>query len=451
MRKRSSLFILGSLLVVLASCQQSTTVGPTVDISKSSWLALQTKVITPKCVSCHSAGTDYATQSGLVLTSDVAYKNLVNVAAHYDNAHADGLKRVVPGNGDSSFLYLKLHGFPAGKEYGSPMPLGDKQLSIGQMEFVRQWIDAGAPDTGVVADVTLLDDTTHLAGTDFVPLPPPLAGEGYQLHLQPFTVSNTYERELFSYKPIGNTSDIFVNRIQTRMRPNSHHFLLYTFQSGTPASIIPKDSSLRDIRRPDGSEITQNTSVMAYHQFFAGSTSPELDYRLPEGVALYVPANTSLDLNAHYVNHTGGDVTGECFANLYTVPASQVTHPATTLFLPNTSFSLPPHQQTVVRQTTLNTYGTTLHIFMLTSHMHKRGQDFKIYFQGKAGDSRNGQLLYESTDWEHPPIKTFDTPIVLNPGEGISTEVTYYNETNKTISFGLTSEDEMDIVFGYLY
>jgi hypothetical protein len=42
-------------------------------------------------------------------------------------------------------------------------------------------------------------------------------------------------------------------------------------------------------------------------------------------------------------------------------------------------------------------------------------------------------------------------PIVLNAGEGLTSEITYYNETDRAISFGLTSEDEMGIIFGYYY
>ena len=42
----------------------------------------------------------------------------------------------------------------------SPMPLGGTALSVGQIEFVRRWIEAGAPKTGEVADAKLLDDTT---------------------------------------------------------------------------------------------------------------------------------------------------------------------------------------------------------------------------------------------------------------------------------------------------
>ena len=67
------------------------------------------------------------------------------------------------------------------------------------------------------------------------------------------------------------------------------------------------------------------------------------------------------------------------------------------------------------------------------------------------GGPRNGEVVYENTDWEHPLIKTFQTPIVLQPGQGLTSEVTFNNTTNKTVGFGLTSEDEMNIIFGYYY
>ena len=85
---------------------------------------------------------------------------------------------------------------------------------------------------------------------------------------------------------------------------------------------------------------------------------------------------------------------------------------------------------------------------LLTSHFHKLGEKFVIKI---FGGSRNGEIIYTNTDWEHPATIAFTTPIVLNPGEGLTSEVTYYNTTSKSVAFGLTSEDEMNIIFGYYY
>jgi Copper type II ascorbate-dependent monooxygenase, C-terminal domain len=48
-------------------------------------------------------------------------------------------------------------------------------------------------------------------------------------------------------------------------------------------------------------------------------------------------------------------------------------------------------------------------------------------------------------------VKNFATPIALKKGEGLTSVVTYNNTSNQKINFGLTSDDEMNIIFGYYY
>ena len=69
----------------------------------------------------------------------------------------------------------------------------------------------------------------------------------------------------------------------------------------------------------------------------------------------------------------------------------------------------------------------------------------------KAVVARDGELVYENTDWEHPVMVNYAQPIVLAKGQGLRSTVTYNNTTSKAIFFGLTSDDEMDIIFGYYY
>jgi hypothetical protein len=59
--------------------------------------------------------------------------------------------------------------------------------------------------------------------------------------------------------------------------------------------------------------------------------------------------------------------------------------------------------------------------------------------------------VYDNTDWEHPKIANFDTPITLQAGQGLTSIITYNNTTTKQVNFGLSSEDEMGIIFGYYY
>lgn len=428
---------------MLTSCSESTLDAPT----PSSFEQLQTKVLAKSCAvaGCHVAGSEMAAESGLVLEAAVAYENMIGVEPKNETARAHGLLRVKPGVPDSSFLFIKVHDPSHHSGYKAQMPLGADALSAGQIEFIRQWIAAGAPKTGVVADAALLADTSHHQ-VHFTPLPPPAPGEGYQISTGLFTVAPNFERELFIYRRLGNPSAIYVNRIETKMRSGSHHLVLYNFH-GIPNNIKPAFDVIRDIRRPDNSMDNAAMQPMGYHQFVSGAMTPHESYQFPPGVAIKLPANFAIDMNSHYVNVTSETRTGEAFANFYTVDSSQVQKIAKPLFLNYDQFVLPPNQRTTIVAT--HRMPARRSIFLLSSHMHKRGEKFVIKI---SGGPRNGEVVYTSTDWEHPPVKIFnDNPIVLEAGEGLTSETTYYNETSRPIEFGLTSEDEMDIIYAYYY
>ena len=415
----------------------------------SSFAKLQERVIAPSCLSCHTAGHPYALQSGLVLDAPVAYRNLVNGAVKDAGAGAQGItKLIAPRNVNASFFHKKLLLWDPAQPgtMGSAMPLGNTSLSVGQLEFIKQWIDAGAPETGEVADAKLLDDTTLPAFAPFAPLMPPPQGKGLQVRIDAFPVQPNFERELFIYRSLGNPAPIYVTRMETRMRSNSHHLLLYDFQGNTPASVIPPKDVIRDIRNADGTLNFANIVPMAYHVFFGGSMTPTGGYAFPPGVALRLPANAALDFNVHYVNTSAAPITGEAYANLYTVEPSQVQQVASTINLANLNLQLPPMQRTTVTKTF--PMSTTTRVLVLSSHMHKMGERFVIRI---SGGTRDGEVVYDNNDWEHPRVVTFDSPIVLKPGEGLTSIITYNNTTNHAISFGLTSEDEMGIIFGYTY
>jgi hypothetical protein len=410
---------------------------------------IQSEILSPNCATggCHTGNSQYAVASGLVLDRSVAWRNLVNVSAKNAAAKNDGLMRVMPFKPDSSLLYHKLI-VAAGHhsaEYGSTMPLGGEPLYNGYVEYIRRWIAAGAPEKGAVVDTSVLLDHSRPSVSAFSPLPPP--PQGFQLSLSPFTIAPNYEREFFLYHRVGNTSDIFVNRIEMRMRPNSHHFLLYTLDPGIPSLIVPRQDEIRDIRNADGTPNVINMLAMGFHTFFAGTQTPNYDYRFPSGVALRVPAHTSLDLNSHYVNRTNAPLTGEVYANLHTIPASSVQRVARTLNLNNTEITLPPKTRTTLSKV-FTVRDSAMHVFMLTSHMHERGERFVIRIKGGP---RDGEIVYSTADWAHPEIVSFPQPIVLQPGEGLMSEITWNNTTDRTIRFGLTSTEEMGIIFGYYY
>ncbi|MFM6938242.1 MAG: hypothetical protein ACKOXH_11245 [Aquirufa sp.] len=419
----------------------------------SSFDLLQDKLLTPSCASsgCHLSSKDASfAQHGLILTKGSAYANLVGVTSVNPVALKNSVIRVRKFASGESLLFHKLnwdlshHGLVS---YGAPMPLGGKPISKGQLAFVQKWIDAGAPAAGEVADASLLDDTTpsYVEDTNFSPLASPSeeGQSGIQLKVDRFLVPPNFERELFVRRPLNNTAPVYVARIKLKSRANSHHMVLYDFRSKT---LLPNTDEVRDLRNLDNSLNISTVLQMSNHIFLGGGTDPNSDYRFPAGMALQLPANASIDLNPHYFNKTTDNLYGENYVNLYTVPADQVKQVVKMIDFNVTSFTLPANQKTTI--TTDFKFDKPVAIVSLTSHYHARGKLFQIKIKGGA---RDGEVVYENTDWAHPKVINYDSPILLQAGEGLTSVATYLNDTNKVLGFGLTSEDEMDIIFGYYY
>jgi len=443
-------------LTLLAACAGDSRVpgqpddSPSTSVVDGSYARIQREIFDVSCVSCHKAGDANARQSGLVLTADSSYQQLVGVASLQNTARTEGMLRVRAYKGDSSLLFHKLAWVPGhhSRDYGQLMPMGTtKGVTAGQLEYVRRWIEAGAPRAGHVADTLVLRDN-RVQTASFTPLPAPRA-DGLQLKVDSFSVVPSSERELFVYRRLNNASELYVTRIESRMRPGSHHLLLYTFdesKTSFPCNTRPVANATRDIKNADGSFNLINMLPMACHIYFGGAMTPDFEYRFPAGVALRLPANAALDFNVHYVNRSPVSLPGEAFANLYTVDKSQVTTVAKTLNFGNESFTLPAKQRTTVSKTF--TVSTRTTILALTSHMHSLGERFEIRVRRANGSE---QTAYVNTDWEHPSFTNFPTPLVLEAGDALVSVVTWNNTTNNVVRFGLTSTDEMDIIFGYWY
>ena len=266
--------VAGFSLIMVYSCQEN-------QDQTASFELLQSRILTPTCAvpTCHSAVTDDSfSQHGLVLEKSVAYENLIEANSKNLNASSDGLLLVKPFEPKESLLLHKMHMYDHHtQDYGNPMPLGLSKLSVGQVEFIEEWILAGAPRTGVVANAALLDDKTRQE-EHFEPLAVPATGQGFQVNLPKFSIAANFEREFFVYKKLGNTSEVFVNRFEIKMRMNSHHLVLYDFDPATPPLALPIPEMVRDIRNPDNSLNIINLISIPYHIFVFGAQSPYLNY-----------------------------------------------------------------------------------------------------------------------------------------------------------------------------
>ncbi|MBD1208561.1 MAG: hypothetical protein H9535_09030 [Ignavibacteria bacterium] len=439
---------------ILASCN----ISGTNDLPEagSSFALLQEKVLTPNCATsgCHDSRN---ATGGLDLSPAVAYQNLVGVAPTNQNAKADKLLRVKAGDPYKSFLYNKLDSanIHASDGYGSPMPLGSRAVTAGQLDFIKFWISAGAPKNGTVADAKLLEDTRSQNET--LTLPPP--AQGVQMRLDPFSVPPQNEREIYFARQ--NTQELIMTKFEMVQRDRSHHFILYGYDPARSGATTPKPNIIRDLYLPDGQLIPARFPEMSGRTFLIASQLKAETIQFPEGMAMRIPANWLLDFNSHYTNGTRDTIRGEVVFNIHTTTADRVKTFIRPLQLGFFNLLLQPKRETVVETTfrvggggsgsgqdSFSSRDSVVNIIGLTSHTHRMGKKFVIQIVGGA---RNGEVVYTATNWLNPPLLNFTTPIVLRRGEGLKSVVTYYNDTNETVTFGFRSTDEMNFIFGYFY
>lgn len=452
---------------VLDLVRVSSSFGQTAPDENSAYHDIQEAVFDKGCASstCHAAP---ANSLGLNLTYGLSYENLVGRAPNNPAAAAAGMKLVDPGNPENSFLLTKLMG-PTVPEQGQRMPFGGGVLHTGKIDAVRTWIEAGAPQTGNIAgigDLGVLRDPDE----KFEPPPRPAPGEGYQLRLPPFKIEPGTEREIYYATQIRDENgdpvegDIFINRVEIFYPSGSHHFILYRFTEEGLANDVPgrgitpgigvnSQDQFRELDTEDP-QVLGNFGVDRL--FVVGTQTDDTLFDFPEGVGLRLPGDTVYDLNSHYINLLGDEtLIGETYVNIYTIPEEEVQYEAVEIFVSNRSINVPPGTTRVAKMTWYvedelerrgHDAGTALNVFLLTSHMHRHGELFEI-FQGSTGD-----LLHRSIAYDDAPISLFDPILRLDTEDTIKFQCTHNNyDTNEPLIFGLTSEDEMCIIFGYYY
>lgn len=445
--------------------------GETATPDNSTYHEIQHYIFDKSCVNTACHGTP-ANAGGLNLAYDVSYQNLVGQTPKNPAAAATGMKLVDPGTPDNSFILTKLIG-PREKQLGARMPFAAGKLHDGKIEALRKWIAAGAPreeQLAGIGDLAVLRDPEET----FQAPPPPPPGEGYQLHLPPFKIQPGKELEVFYATQLTDENgdplqeDIFVNGFDIYYPTGSHHFILYRVtRLGLRRGLLEKGIvpgigvNPEDTFRGVETENPQDTGHLALLDRLPiiGSQRAETQIRFPEGVALRIAGDTVFDMNSHYVNLLGGDtLIGETYVNLWTLPPEAVKAEAKGFAVSNKDINVPPgttrtvegqwRVSDAIKLLRLQGYKDikTLKVFQVTSHMHRHGELFEVF------RISTGELLHRSVSYDNAPLDLFDPPLEFIQGDGLRFQCTHANfDKEQPIRYGVTSEDEMAILFGFYY
>lgn len=393
---------------------------------------------------CHGS---YAA-GGLDLSPAVAYANLVDRLA----TTVPGISRLLPGQKDQSLLWLNL----AAKTYPEevhaplrPMPLDPvPALSADELELMRAWIEAGAPEQGVVASAVGLVDACLPAPEPLtvVPLPPPAPGTGVQVRMPPYELEAQSERETCFASWIdltdqvpeefrgadGKTFRYKLNRV--RQTPMSHHLIvsMYGGQAGPNDErwgefyctggdkhgerCAPMDRSFCG----EGLCATIPSNSIACTGFgpgdsglgiassgFSGTQETASESRFADGVYGELPMRGMVLWNSHVFNLTDKPGLLEAWLNFEFAEPEEQIHPARTIFDAKDIFVTNAPAFSTDEPCSLHTLPQNAHLFELSSHGHrhmKRWRTFLGAFTCQGGVNAGAACSPLGYDFESPDV-----------------------------------------------
>lgn len=305
---------------------------------------------------------------------------------------------------------------------GTMPPVGQPQIPAGELTALVDWATCGAEEIGPNPggfDVTrevYPDPGVRPEGTDVIDLQA--------------TNGGITPNQIDSYRcwGFGGTDvDRFIRRIEPIIDDSRvlHHLVLYQSDGGVS----------------DGSEVGCGTAVSRIIYAWAPGQQP---LSFPEG-GLRTGPNTRYVLEIHYNNTAGleGVVDTSGLRIFHGPPEGKEIGMLT---LGPEGFNLPANAQTVVGsqcsvQEPLEVIAAFPHMhevgYALKSTLYKAGQDVPEDFITLLGWDFNAQFFYT-------------IPLELSPGDRIVTECTFRNMSDRRVSFGGRTKDEMCYNFVYV-
>ena len=250
-------------------------------------------------------------------------------------------------------------------------------------------------------------------------------GQAITLTMGPFTVPagmEVYKCQDFA-DPFG-ANDAEIGAYEVHMAPGSHHMFLF-FQEGTNSS---------------GSLIDCPSGGLEFHPYPFSTQTPDSMVTYPPGVASLIRGNTGLRVNAHYINTTGQDLTGNVTVILHVAPAGTISSHAGTIFMNDVTISIAPGMHTASASCTLP---QNVNLLGSASHMHHRA----THFVATSGST----MLYETNTWSDPIPARYDPPMQLSSGARVSFSCDYFNETSQTLTFGESGQNNVMCIFTAQY
>jgi hypothetical protein len=365
-------------------------------------------VLARNCRKCHSAPPKFGAPMPLVTFDDL-----------HAPAKSDGHKAVFTRVGE------KIH------DPVAPMPQGGT-LSAADMAILDEWVAAGAPagvgtcsDAGAVVDAGAVGPdalpcspearTTFLAHGATLSDPYPLAADAGNLYMcfawkSPWTGTT----QASAFAPVIDDARVV------------HHWILW--ETATP--------------QVEGA--AQPCSMPFDAKFLQGWAPGGTNKVLPDDIGLALPSSDRwLILQVHYWNVAGyTDVRDRSGVAMCTTDQAR-PKTAVVSTLGTADIDIPPHSSGTLatgRCTPLIT--EPIHVLSSSPHMHTRGRTLRTEVL-RGGSEAAVETLVDEPNFNFQFQHSYDSSLVIQPGDVLRTSCTYDNASDARVTFGEKTEDEM--------
>ena len=251
-------------------------------------------------------------------------------------------------------------------------------------------------------------------GPEDVTLEPP--ARGFQFETPSFEVAVGEEVQDCYFFRIRSDAPIYVNEIQIRQNPGTHHMNFFRVKT-------------QGLRAGDDGDVVRggpcwDSANWSDWPLIANSQESDDDedfvWELPPGVAHRFEPGELLMAQTHYVN-AGKQSTpgrGKVLANFYEVDASEVEHEVGTIFATNQNLRICPGEtEKNFSATCIFARDRPVTVIAANGHFHSRGVYFSIApYDPLTGEP--GEIFYESHVWDDPPMRR-DLAVPIGEGGGM--------------------------------
>jgi hypothetical protein len=287
--------------------------------------------------------------------------------------------------------------------------------------------------------------TDGMAGSDAAEEPDNTLIGTYSLTWGPVTVNPAQESTQCIWRRLSNDTEIKVHRMHNLLSSSSHHLIVYkddmdATEQLTPVPCQPFTGAL-------------NTTGKIFPMMITQKRDDELT--LPTGVAYTLAPHQMIKIEMHYLNPNDASAQASATVNVLAADPAGIRDEANLLFIGTPDLVLAPNAMTEVHEffnpANASLDLSTAKFFAITGHTHKLGLSVEVGVADTPTSAATPVYAPASFQWAEPETTTHKPEFTVPGTGGFDFTCRYYNNTNATVKFGESANNEMCFFWAYYY